>query len=198
MVGLVSWDESVLLYNYARTLQGEDLLEIGCWIGWSTVLLGLGGCRLTVIDPVLSGMPQGETCRAAVRQAGLADSVTLIGGFSPAAVEELTARGAAWSACFIDGNHEGDGPLRDAQASVRATRDDCLILFHDMILPNVAEGLTWLKGQGWNVGVHYTCWFLGVAWRGSKQPLEHTPDPGVDWDRIIRDDLPHLASFPRI
>src|ERR1017187_3900290 len=197
-VGVVSWDESTLLYNYARQLQGQDLLEIGCWIGWSTVLLGLGGCRLTVIDPVLAGTPPGEACRESLRQAGLADSVKLIGGYSPGAVEELTAQGCKWSAGFIDGNHEGVAPLHDTQAFVCSARGDCLILFHDVILPNIAEALTWLGREGWNVGVHHTCFFIGVAWRGSARPLRHIPDPKVDWDGIIQRNLPHLSAFPRL
>ena len=45
-MGLMTWDENTLLYNYGKRLAGRDVLEIGCWIGWSTVALGLGGSAL--------------------------------------------------------------------------------------------------------------------------------------------------------
>ena len=197
-VGLATKDESLLLYNYARQFQGQDMLEIGCWIGWSTLVLAMGGVRLTVIDPVLGETAPGETCRQAIKEAGLADSVKFIGGFSPQEVTKLNAQGYTWSLCFIDGNHDGDAPLLDAQEVVHSARENSMILFHDVIQPNVGDALLWLKREGWNVGVHHTCWFLGVAWRGTAKPLTHSPDPKVDWERIIRNDRPHLATLPRL
>ena len=139
----------------------------------------------------------GQACSDALPRAGLSGAVKLIGGFSPQSVDELAAQGCSWSSCFIDGVHEGEAPLRDAQACARAARKDCLILFHDLSSPDVARALSWLQAEGWNCGVHYTCWFIGVAWRGSMEPLRHTPDPNVDWDYLIRC-CPYLAEFPRI
>lgn len=221
LVGLLTWDEATLLYNYALKLAGKEMLEIGCWTGWSTAALALGGARLTVIDPVLAGVAQsangrngqddrdpldpllpgrhqaGEICRTALERAGLSGSVTLIGGTSPRCVEELAAQGRSWTAYFIDGDHAGEAPLRDTQACVRTAGDDALILFHDVILDDVARALAWLQDQGWNCGVHHTAWMIGVAWRGSMQPLQHIPDPRVDWDGLLKRKT-HLAPFRRI
>ena len=119
-VGLATKDESLLLYNLCGQFQGQDMLEIGCWIGWSTLVLAMGGVRLTVIDPVLGETAPGETCRQAIKEAGLADSVKFIGGFSPQEVTKLNAQGYTWSLCFIDGNHDGDAPLLDAQEVVHS------------------------------------------------------------------------------
>src|SRR5262249_38238443 len=59
-IGLTTWDENTLLYNYGLTLADKEVLEIGCWTGWSTIAFGMGGARMTVIDPVLGEWVQGD------------------------------------------------------------------------------------------------------------------------------------------
>lgn len=197
-IGLVTWDESTLLYNYALRNRGREVLEIGCWIGWSTVVFLIGGARLTVIDPVFLDHPAGKECCDSVARAGFENQVELIGGYSPGSIDALHDAGKTFSLCFIDGNHEGEAPLDDAKACARVSAEDCLLLFHDAIQPNIGAAIEWLGGQGWNYGVHYTSRFLGVAWRGSASPLEHRPDPAVDWDRHIKSECPHLLRIPRL
>lgn len=196
--GLLTWDEATLMHNYGLKLRGRRMLEIGCWVGWSTVVVGLSGVDLTVIDPVLDGEPQGEACREAVASAGLGASVTLVPGFSPQAVTALGERGERWSAFFIDGNHEGEAPLHDARACLDVAEDDAIMLFHDAIQPNICAVLHWLKLQGWQCGMHYTSQFIGVAWRGSLQPLSHVPDPRIDWEWLVPRKFPHCAEFARV
>src|SRR5262245_35011311 len=52
-VGFLSRDEAVLLHNLALQFRGRRALEIGCWLGWSTVHLAAAGVELDVIDPIL-------------------------------------------------------------------------------------------------------------------------------------------------
>lgn len=196
--GLLTWDEATLMYNYGLKLGGRSMLEIGCWVGWSTVAVGLSGVDLTVIDPVLGGMQQGDACREAVAHAGIKDSVTLLSGYSPGAISELGAQGLRWSAFFIDGNHEGDAPLHDAQACLNFAEDDCLMLFHDAIQPNICNALKWVGQQGWQCGMHYTAQFIGVAWRGNIKPIIHIPDPRIDWERLVARRWPHCEEFVRL
>jgi hypothetical protein len=68
---------------------------------------------------------------------------------------------------------------------------DALILFHDLMAPAVAAGLYALRALGWNVKIYHTGQIMGVAWRGSAEPVEHVPDPDmVHW-------LPaHLHGLP--
>jgi hypothetical protein len=197
-VGWATWDEATLLYNYGLKLRGREFLEIGCWVGWSTVVLALAGVRLTSVDPVLAGAPQGEACRASLANAGLTSVVELSGEPSPAGVDALASRGRRWTGFFIDGDHEGDAPMRDAQQCARLAEPDSVILLHDAVQENIASTLYWLRDAGWKVGVHYTSQFIAVAYRGNFTPLAHTPDPRVDWESLIRKRFPHLAEIPRL
>lgn len=197
-VGWVSWDEATLLYNYGNMFSGKKMLEIGCWVGWSTVALALSGLKLTVVDPVLENMPQGDACRDSLARARLMNSVDLVPGFSPAKVEQLSRQGESWDIFFIDGNHDGDAPLQDARMCAELAPEDSIILLHDLIQPNIAEALLWLQNNGWQCGVHYTSMFMGVAWRGNRKPIQHTADPRINWQKLIDGSYPHLRSFQRI
>jgi hypothetical protein len=197
-VGWLTWDEASLMYNYSRLLRGRNVLEIGCWVGWSTVAWALGGAQMTVVDPVLGGLPQGDSCRDSLRRAGLLDEVRLLPGYSPQSVYPLFEEGLQWNGFFIDGNHEGDGPLLDAKACHSGAAEDCIILFHDAVQPNICQALAWLGENGWECGMHYTSQFIGVAWRGNAAPLDHIPDPAVHWDRLVKSRFPFLADFRRI
>jgi predicted O-methyltransferase YrrM len=190
-VGFVSRDEAAILYNTARQFHGKPCLEIGCWRGWSTVHLALGAGNLDVIDPLLNDPTFFSDVRTTCCRAGLLDSVTFYGGFSPAAVEELAKTGTKrWSFIFIDGDHEGSAPLRDTEAVVRHATDDAMVIFHDLVSPNVAAGLDYLRTQGWNTRIYQTMQIMGVAWRGHVDPIDHEPDPLVRWTTP-----PHLADY---
>lgn len=194
-VGWLNWDESHLLYNYGLRYSHKKLLEIGCWVGWSTVVFGLSKIKVTVVDPVLGGMPQGEACRDSLSRAGLLESIHLVPGCFPAAVQPLVAKGERWSMFFIDGDHEGDAPLRDARQCHKIAEADSLILLHDACQANTCEALAWLEGQGWQCGIHYTAQLIGMAWRGAMRPLTHIPDPKVHWKKIIAEHWPWVAPF---
>ena len=53
-VGFANRDEAHILYNTALRFRGQPALEIGCFFGWSTCHLALGGVQLDVIDPLLA------------------------------------------------------------------------------------------------------------------------------------------------
>src|SRR4051794_36128079 len=42
VVGLLTWDEATILYNYGLKFKDKPFLEIGCWVGWSTVAVAMG------------------------------------------------------------------------------------------------------------------------------------------------------------
>ncbi|MFS8907272.1 TylF/MycF/NovP-related O-methyltransferase [Synechococcus sp. OH2] len=192
IIGFVSRDEAHILYNTALKLQGKPALEIGCWLGWSTAHLASGGVVLDVVDPALANPQIYESVDQSLRLAGVRSNVNLYPGYSPEKVEEIGQENdRRWSLIYIDGNHDAPAPLLDAQVADRYAAEDALILFHDLASPDVAEGLNYLRDRGWNTMIYQTMQIMGVAWRGNVQPVEHIPDPAVDWT------LPeHLKGYP--
>jgi len=97
-------------------------------------------------------------------------------------VEEIAqSQNRCWPLIFIDGDHDHPGPLRDAQIVEKYATEDALILFHDLTSPDVAEGLHYFRDRGWNTMIYQTMQIMGVAWRGHVQPVEHIPDPTMQW-----------------
>ncbi len=182
LVGFVSRDEAHILYNTAILFKGKKALEIGCWMGWSACHLALAGVELDIIDPILEKPEFYESVKNSLQAAGVLDSVKLIPGYSPEKVEEIAAQfKRKWSLIFIDGNHEYPGPLNDAIICEELAEEDALILFHDLVSPDVAAGLDYLKQKGWNTMVYQTMQIMGVAWRGNVEPVIHQPDPKISW-----------------
>jgi hypothetical protein len=182
VAGFVSRDEAHILYNSALQFQGQRALEIGCWVGWSTCHLARGGVLLDVVDPLLDRPEFHGTVVDSLSRAGVRDQVNLTAGTSPEKVRELAEReGRRWSMIFIDGNHEPPCPLNDTIGCEEFAAADAMILFHDLASPDVAAGLDYLRGRGWQTMVYQTMQIMGVAWRGNVRPVSHIPDPSVSW-----------------
>ncbi|MBL8839363.1 MAG: glycosyltransferase [Alphaproteobacteria bacterium] len=197
--GFLSRDEAHILYNAALPFAGKPALEIGCFMGWSTCHLALAGVELDVIDPILDTPDTRASVEGSLTAAGIRDRVNLAGGLSPAMVDTLGGRGRKWSLIFIDGDHDGAAPRRDAQAAARYAADDCLVLFHDLAAPSVAEGLRYFKSQGWNTRIYATMQVMGAAWRGAARPPDHTPDPSIRWWLPLHlADLVETGAFQRL
>ena len=181
-VGFVSRDEAMILYNTALLFQDKPCLEIGCWRGWSTAHIARASGSLDVIDPVLQDPDFLSDVRASLTRAGVVDRVMLDAGASPEAVDRLAAAAAKpWSFVFIDGDHDGAAPRRDAEAAARNAAGTAVLMFHDLLSPSVAAGLDYLRDQGWNTRLYLTMQVMGVAWRGDVEPIAHIPDPAQHW-----------------
>ncbi len=185
-VGFLSRDEAHILYNTALQFPGKKALEIGCWLGWSACHLALAGVELDVVDPLLEteSIRQSviDSIQGALNASGVQTSVKLVPGYSPQRVEALANEfNRKWSLIFIDGEHEGDGPLNDAIACEKLAEEDAIILFHDLAAPAVAKGLDYLKQRGWQTVIYQTMQIMGAAWRGNFAPVKHQPDPHISW-----------------
>jgi hypothetical protein len=191
LMGFLSVDEASVLHSLALALPDSEALEIGCHRGWSTAHLAAGVKQLDVVDPVLSDPAHLADVEESLTRAGVRDRCALYGAQSPAKVLELLKeRGRPWSFIFVDGDHEPDGPLWDAQTVANCASRDALIVFHDLASPVVAEGLAYLRSAGWSCLVFQTMQIMGVAWRGNVKIPVHIPDPKVNWT------LPdHLRTF---
>eukprot|EP01129_Flabellula_baltica_P016526 TRINITY_DN8847_c0_g1_i1.p1 TRINITY_DN8847_c0_g1~~TRINITY_DN8847_c0_g1_i1.p1 ORF type:complete len:272 (+),score=47.03 TRINITY_DN8847_c0_g1_i1:89-817(+) len=183
LCGLLSRDEAHILFNAALSMNGCNALEIGSHIGWSTLHLALGGVLLDVIEPQLIHDPRVLlSLIQSINIAGLQQQIRLIPGFSPQSVHQTAQKeDKKWSLIFIDGNHNEDYPLLDAQACEQYAEETCMIFFHDIAFPSVAAGLLYLRDQGWNTKLYQTQQIMGVAWRGDIHPPVHTPDPRYNW-----------------
>jgi glycosyltransferase involved in cell wall biosynthesis len=190
-IGFLSRDEASILYNTALKFQGKRALEIGCWMGWSACHIAIAGVELDVVDPILEQPVAYESVSDSLRAAGVLDSVNLIAGYSPAAVETLALeQNRKWPLIFIDGNHQSPGPLQDAMICEGLAEEDAMILFHDLASPDVSEGLDYLRDRGWNTIIYQTMQIMGVAWRGNVEPVKHQPDPSINWEIP-----PHLRGY---
>jgi glycosyltransferase involved in cell wall biosynthesis/predicted O-methyltransferase YrrM len=178
--GFLSRDEAHILHNAALACAGKPALEIGCLLGWSTCHLALAGVALDVVDPILANAEFRASVEASLVAAGVRERVALNAARSPDAVRALSQDGRRWSLIFIDGDHKGEAPRRDAEAAAEAAADDCMVLFHDLVAPAVAAGLRHFKQRGWNVQIYRTMQIMGVAWRGNVAPPRHVPDPALD------------------
>jgi hypothetical protein len=191
LMGFLSVDESSILHTLALAMPQCEALEIGCHRGWSTAHLAAGVKTLDVVDPVLADAAHMADVESSLARAGVRDQCNLYGATSPAKVLELLKeRGRPWSFIFVDGDHEPDGPLWDAQTVANCATRDAIIVFHDLASPVVAEGLAYLRSLGWSCMVFQTMQIMGVAWRGNVKIPVHIPDPKVSWT------LPdHLRTF---
>lgn len=192
LMGFINRDEATLLYNIAKGFGGLRALEIGCWFGWSTCHLALGGVSLDVIDPALADGGHRAKIEASLRCCGVFDYVRLHPLRSPEGIAAIAPiDGKGWDLFFIDGDHELPGPELDVEICLKYAASNVAFVFHDLASPEVAAGLRMLEARGFNVLVYQTMQIMGVAWRGNVQPVRHTPDPTIFWQ------LPHhLVGLP--
>ncbi len=192
IVGFINRDEASILYASARLFAGRAGLEIGAWRGWSTAhLIAAGLGSLHVVEPLLADPDWRAEFEATVRAAGGEGATVLVPEPSPDAVVRLGEAGRRWSFAFIDGDHDGEAPTRDALACLPYLEPTAMVLFHDLVSPHVAKGLRALEAAGWRVMAYQTAQMVGVAWRGEAAPVAHTPDPTQTWS--VPD---HLTGIP--
>jgi hypothetical protein len=189
--GAISLEEAELLYNNALPFAGKRGIEVGCHYGWSTAHLVKAGLLLDVVDPALGDDHHHDAVTTSLTKVGGPGTFSLWPGFSPGIIKAVSASSpAAYSFAFIDGQHEGPSPRRDAEAVAEEMAADACIMFHDLTSPYVAAGLAALADSGWKTGIYNTMQVMGVAWRGRFKPVRHVADPNVPWPR-----LSHLSDF---
>jgi hypothetical protein len=181
-VGFINRDEASILFTNARAFAGRGGIEIGAWRGWSTAhLIAAGLTPLHVVEPLLVDADWRREFVEVTRGAGGAESAVLVADRSPEAAVQLGESGARWSFAFIDGDHDGDAPTRDAFACAPYLEATAMVMFHDLVSPHVSAALRALGARGFRVMAYQTAQMMGVAWRGDVAPVAHRPDPAQSW-----------------
>jgi predicted O-methyltransferase YrrM len=181
--GFLNRDEAHILYNLALGFHGRRALEIGCLMGWSGCHIALAGLDLDIIDPLLADPEVMASVRASIAASCPAGRIRLGIGESPAAVHQMAElQPEGWSFFVIDGDHDGDAPVRDVEACLPYATPDCAMVFHDLASPDVTKAVLHLKALGWKTRVYHTAQIMAVAWRGNVRPIAHQPDPRVEWE----------------
>jgi hypothetical protein len=182
-VGFINRDEASILYGNACKFRGRSGIEIGAWRGWSTAYLVASGIApLHVVEPLLADADWRREFEQVIRGGGGASTTELVPEASPKVVVRLGEAGARWSFAFIDGDHDGEAPTRDALACAPYLEPTAMVVFHDLVSPHVAAALHALAAKGWNVMGYQTAQMMGVAWRGGIAPVAHKPDPSQRWE----------------
>lgn len=159
-------EESARVYAIARAMAPRRALEIGVGAGWSTAHLAAAlppGAALDAVDPfteggdaddaTVLGHPSGareQAVRTCIRRARLARVVQLHVAASPRILPEIAPVGG-WDLALIDGWHLDGQPLRDVRGVLPHLSGRGTLLLHDAYLPDVADALRWLTGQGFAI-----------------------------------------------
>lgn len=142
--GMISFEESVLLYRLAVSAKGGGIVEIGSYRGRSAVFLARGsldGARLPVyaVDPhkaftgVLGGM-FGPADRTAFYRAMLDNECSEIVSLINLSSESFASTWKeAVSLLWVDGDHRYEGVRRDVECWVPHLQSDGVIAFDDAL-----------------------------------------------------------------
>lgn len=176
--GLWTMDEAAVLYECAVRHPGR-WLDLGCHTGWTSAHQAAAGCQVIAVDNMLP-------VEAFARRFHENTAEWDIGPFAGTTEEFFRAvdPSARFRGVVIDADHERPWPLLDAQKGLMHLEDDGLILFHDFIGRPVREAVEWLMGEGFKCRVYWTVHMVAVCWRGEFEPPDHTPLPGIDWQRV--------------
>jgi predicted O-methyltransferase YrrM len=126
------FDEAAYLWKIVRDLKPKYILEIGRWLGGSTILLASaanvsGGGRLISVDLKVKApqYAQDDTIKLHLNKLGLTNFELHVGSsytFDPKCEVELA---------FIDGDHSYEGVKKDFENASKYLTANAEIVFHD-------------------------------------------------------------------
>lgn len=169
--------EAILLHESAGIRRPTQALEIGSYVGWTTVHIAKGIMgTLDCVEPFLSGGKGSSETRkdeavayfwSVMRRCGVDDRIRLSTGESPEVLPEITPVGG-WEYAFVDGWHQDGQPLRDVRALLWHVTPDCLIVLHDLWVPDVRDAALFLIARGFRLAVCPTANYLTFATRAPE------------------------------
>jgi hypothetical protein len=134
----VTGEEAARLASLAS---GGDVLELGAWHGFSTVILAQAARRVTSVDwhqgdGSLSAMGEAgadtwESYRANLARYGVAGKVDARRGRFADVLPALRRQGVLFDGCFLDAQHDAEAVQRDLDMVLPLIRPGGWVAFHD-------------------------------------------------------------------
>jgi predicted O-methyltransferase YrrM len=125
----------------ASLASGGDVLELGAWLGFSTVILAQAARRVTSVDwhqgdASLTAMGEGEAStweayRANLARYGVASKVDARRGRFAEVLPALQKQGALFDGVFIDAQHDAAAVQADLELALPLVRPGGWVAFHD-------------------------------------------------------------------
>jgi len=173
--GFFTHDEVAILYNVAEQI-GGTWVDIGARTGWTAAHLMVAGCRVVAVDPEYRHMD--FLSRTHNNLWDIEGNYLTI---CETATEFLESRKETFDGFVIDGNHDAPEPLNDARGCLSISRQDCVMVFHDLRGQPIQDAVRFLKNEGFSSKEYLTPNGLAVCWRGYSKFVApvHVPDPAV-------------------
>ena len=171
--------EAHFLFNLTTLLKPQITVEIGTGFGYSSMWIAAGILAAKVDNPQLFTIDdhsEGELsydglrfARNAYAQLGLAHLIKFVHGRSPEIIPEIFGNKFI-DLAFIDGNHRGMQPYFDYKGISNFTRDNSVIIWHDVDKRyTVPDAFTQAVNEGWKGIILNTSCRIGVTYRNEDQ-----------------------------
>jgi hypothetical protein len=181
--GFWTHDEAAILYQTALRVPGA-WFDVGARLGWTAAHIAAApGVRVDAVDPELKRDNFSQRFTANVKCAPTRAAITQ---YAITSGEFFSNCGPnnIFSGVVIDGNHDWPEPQNDAAAARAFMAETAVVLFHDFQGAPVRAAVTDMLNAGWSAKVYDTPNGVAVCWRGAFRPVDHVPDPAIDWAAI--------------
>ncbi len=143
--GWLRRDEAELLFELAASVaSGQDIVEVGSYLGRSTAFIGLGaapGRTVHAVDPMTS-----EQFLSNMEKVGIADKLERHTATSVDAAASY--QGKPIGLLFVDAIHTERAVLEDGQIWSAHLAPGCTVAFDDVNRPNVMKAVRRLVADG--------------------------------------------------
>ena len=134
-----------MLFELAASVpSGQDIVEVGSYLGRSTAFIGLAagpGCTVHAVDPLTSEQFLGN-----MEKVGVADKLERHTATSVVAARSY--KGRPVGLLFVDAIHTERAVLEDGQLSSTHLAAGCLVAFDDVNRPTVMKAVQRLVADG--------------------------------------------------
>jgi predicted O-methyltransferase YrrM len=136
--------EAIELYLHASRVHDGDIVEIGSYLGRSTICLALGAQagrspRVLAIDPLGATDGQRERLEGNLERAGVRNAVEIVEATSHAARHRVPDRTVGL--LFVDGSHTYDDVVQDVVDWTPALVPGAVAAFNDVYWSDVSRAL---------------------------------------------------------